>query len=43
MPRWPDIELNFTDIDLSLDIAYPVFNLSFYPVQLPDAPTPTLS
>lgn len=43
MPRWPDIELDFSDIDLSLDIAYPVFDLSFYPVHLPDAPTPTLT
>jgi hypothetical protein len=43
MPRWPDIELDFSDIDLSLDIAYPVFNLSFYPVNLPDAPLPTIS
>lgn len=43
MPRWPDIELDFSDLDLSLDIAYPVFNLSFYPVDLPDAPAPTLS
>jgi len=43
MPRWPDIELDFSDIDLSLDIAYPVFNLSFYPVSLPDAPIPTIS
>ena len=38
-----DIELDFSDIDLSLDIAYPVFNLSFYPVSLPDAPIPTIS
>lgn len=43
MPRWPDIELDFSDIDLSLDVAYPVFDLSFYPVYLPDAPLPTLS
>ncbi len=43
MPRWPDIELDFSDVDLSLDIAYPVFNLSFYPVTLPDAPIPTVS
>lgn len=43
MPRWPDIELDFSDIDLSLDIAYPVFNLSFYPVSLPDAPAPSIS
>ncbi len=43
MPRWPDIELDFSDIDLSLDIAYPVFNLSFYPISLPDAPVPTIS
>lgn len=43
MPRWPDIELDLSDIDLSLDIAYPVFNLSFYPVSLPDAPVPTIS
>lgn len=43
MPRWPDIELDFSDIDLSLDIAYPVFDLNFYPISLPDAPAPTLS
>ncbi len=43
MPRWPDIELDFSDIDLSLDIAYPVFDLNFYPVSLPDAPAPTIS
>lgn len=43
MPRWPDIELDFSDIDLSLNIAYPVFNLNFYPVALPDAPAPSIS
>ncbi len=43
MPRWPDIELDFSDIDLSLDIAYPVFDLNFYPISLPDAPAPTIS
>lgn len=43
MPRWPDIELDFSDIDLSLDIAYPVFNLNFYPVALPDVPAPSVS
>ncbi len=43
MPRWPDIELDFSDIDLSLDIAYPVFELNFYPISLPDIPVPTVS
>ena len=43
MPRWLDIELDFTDIDLSLDIAYPVFDLNFVPVIVPDAPTPSIN
>lgn len=43
MPRWPDLELDFSDIDLSLDIAYPVFDFSFYPIQLPDMPSPSVS
>jgi hypothetical protein len=43
MPRWPDIELDFSDIDLAFDIAYPVFNLSFYPITLPDMPTPSFT
>lgn len=43
MPRWPDIGMDFSDMDLSLDVAYPVFDLSFYPVSLPDAPAPTIS
>lgn len=43
MPRWPDIELDFSDIDLGIDIAYPVFNLSFYPLALPDMPSPNFS
>jgi hypothetical protein len=43
MPRWPDIELDFSDIDLGIDIAYPVFNLSFHPLALPDMPSPSFS
>ncbi len=43
MPRWPDIELDFSDINLGIDIAYPVFNLSFYPLALPDMPSPSFS
>lgn len=43
MPRWPDIELDFSDIDLGIDIAYPVFNFSFYPLDLPDMPSPSFS
>ncbi len=43
MPRWPDIELDFSDINLSIDIAYPVFNFSFYPIELPDMPRPTFT
>lgn len=43
MPRWPDIELDFSDLDLGIDIAYPVFNFSFYPLALPDMPTPSFN
>lgn len=43
MPRWPDIVLDFSKIDLSLDIAFPVFELEFYPISLPDAPAPGVS
>jgi len=43
MPRWMDIELDFTDIDLSLDIAYPVFDLNFVPVIIPDAQSPSIN
>jgi hypothetical protein len=43
MPRWPDIELDFSNIDLGVDIAYPVFNFSFYPLDLPDMPSPSFS
>lgn len=43
MPRWPDIELDFSDLDLSIDIAYPVFKLSFHPIELPDMPRPSFS
>ncbi|MEI6711922.1 MAG: hypothetical protein WCK88_07285 [bacterium] len=43
MPRWPDIELDFSDINLGIDIAYPVFNFSFYPLALPDMPSPNFT
>lgn len=43
MPRWPDIELDFSDLDIGIDIAYPVFNFSFYPLELPDMPSPNFS
>jgi hypothetical protein len=43
MPRWPDIELDFSNIELGIDIAYPVFNFSFYPLELPDMPSPSFS
>lgn len=43
MPKWPDIELDFSDINLSLNLKYPVFDLSFYPITLPDAPLPSVN
>jgi hypothetical protein len=43
MPKWPDIEIDFSQIDLNLDITYPVLSFGFYPVELPDMPTLSLS
>ena len=38
-PDWPDIEIDLSHIDITLDIPYPTFDIDFYPVQLPDLPT----
>lgn len=43
MPSWPDIELDFSNIDLSLVISYPEFDFNFYNVNLPTAPTASLT
>lgn len=42
-PRWPDVELDLSDINLSIDVAYPVFDLSYYPIDLPDMPLPSVT
>ena len=32
-PDWPDIEIDLSYIDLTLDIPYPTFDIDFYPIK----------
>jgi len=43
MPRWPDIGLDFSNIDLNLNIAYPDISISGYPAEFPDMPNANIS
>lgn len=43
MPRWPDIGLDLSNVNLNLNIAYPNLDFGVYPVSLPDAPNMNLT
>lgn len=40
-PRYPDLELDFTDVDLSFNIKYPVIDIKVVPFTVPIVPDPS--
>ena len=38
MPRFPDFNMDFSNIDVSIDPEIPDYNITFQPLALPDAP-----